>query len=491
MSLESTSQAFTRLRTESQWKLLAADNAPLILAIIDTLFGDRDEPKPSAAFHADLKEFLDTLTHLGYDCPRTAQEYAAAWLSNGWLTRTFPEGAAEEQYAPSVAARSALRFVTGARAPRATATASRLSTVLDRATQLVEATDTDQGSRLARLQRDRDALDREIALVERGVFQVLPDADALEAVRDLIHLAEGITGDFHRVQDTFTALNKQIRTELLTNDDNRGVVLADMFSAMDVLSTTDAGRSFDAFWEIISPTSEQRDTLPETISTLLARPFSRALAPMEQRFLRRLMPTLLQESNTVLQMRGQFSSTLRDFVQSKVFLETRRMQQVLREAVIAAGEAAQSVRWTESIDYDMVLPTMQVRSVSQYVLHDPPDRLASTDMQPQASDQLALADLTALAGDMDIDWLALRVGLLDALDAGATVSIRDLLTANPGVHGVAAVVGYLVLGATAGAYISDDGRDVVAWHEPDGTYVTLDIPMCLFSPDLSEAIRAG
>jgi len=491
MSLASTTLALTRLREEPQWKLLAANNAPIIIAILETMFGDRDEPQPSAKFHADLKEALDELTHRGYECPRTAQEYAATWLVSGWLERTFPAGAAEEQYAPSVAARAALRFITGARAPRATATASRLSTVLDRATQLVDLTDTDQSSRLARLHRERDALDREIALVERGAFDVLPDADALEAVRDLIHLAEGITGDFHRVQDTFATLNRQIRTELLTNDDNRGVVLDQMFDAMDVLSTTDAGRSFDAFWEIISPTSEQRDTLPDTISTLLARPFSGKLAPAEQRFLRRLMPTLLQESNTVLQMRGQFSSTLRDFVQSKAFLETRRMQQVLREAAAAATEAAQSLRFTESIDHDIVLSSLQVRSVSQYVLHDPQDSLASTEMLPETSERLDVSDLTAMAGDMDIDWGSLRGDLLDVLDTGATVSIRDLLAARPSRQGVASVVGYIVLGTTVGAYFPEQGRDVASWRESDGTLMTLHIPMCLFDPELSEAIRAG
>ena len=491
MSLESTVLELATLRTQPQWKLLAADNAPIILAILEDRFGDREQAQPSAKFHADVKEALDDLQQRGHDCPRTAQEYVATWLSNGWLTRTFPDGAAEEEYAPSAAGLSVLRFVTGTRAPKPSATASRLSTVVDRAKQLVADTDTNQATRLERLERDRAALDQEIAMVEQGAFRVLPDARAVEAARDLIQLAEGITGDFHRVQEAFAELNRQIRTELLTNDENRGEILTAMFASMDVLAQTDEGRSFDAFWEILSPHSAHRDSLRDTLLTLSERAFTAGLLAEERRFLTRLMPTLLQESNTVLQMRGHFSGTLRDFVQSKAFLETRRMQVVLREAMSAATALAPHVRFNEAIGYDLDLSSAQLRSVSQHVLYDPNTALTTTDMRTAEPPNVEIADLLALLGDADVNWGLLRSTLITALSGGATRSIREILEQHEATQGVATVVGYLVLAETYKAHRTDGIRDVVRWTDRSGRTRTASIPMYLFLPETLEVLRAG
>ena len=488
MSVLANAASLTRLRDDPQWKLLAADSAPCILAIFEGIFNQHDTSHPSTRFHEDVKTALEDLQQQGEPMTRTAQEYVSAWLAAGWLIRTFPAEAAEEQYGLAAPARSALRFVTGARTPRLTATASRLATVLQQATRLSDETDSNQAARLSRLIAERDDIQREIENVERHVFRVLPDDVALERARTLIHIAEGITADFHNVRDAFATLHRTIRQEAIVAESNRGAVLDQIFAGIDVMATSDAGRSFDAFWAIIGH-SEQRDTLTDAVAAILSRPFAVELTSEERRFLDDLTYTLLHESNQVLTARRAFTAGLRQFVQSKEFRESRRMQALLREAMGKATAVANGVRLNERIPYRLVLTSAEIGSVAQWALHDPADHGPADPMRMADSETFDLEALQLLLAQSDIDWAQLRSTIVQLLASGATYSLREILEAAPATQGLASVVGYLMLGMQH-AHVVIGGSQTVAWIT-EGVPRHARVPMVLFSPDVRETLLNG
>ncbi len=488
MSVVASAASLTRLREDSQWKLLNADSAPCILAIFEAIFEQSDTAHPSTRFHEDVKAALEDLQQQGEPMTRTAREYVSAWLSAGWLVRSFPAGATEEEYALAASARSALQFVTGARTPRRTATASRLATVLQQATQLSDETDSNQARRLARLIAERDEIEREIANVERHEFRVLPDEMALDRARTLIQIAEGITADFHNVRDAFATLHRTIRHEAMLADSNRGAVLDQIFDGIDIMATTDAGRSFDAFWAIIGQ-SEQRDTLTDAVSAILSRPFAALLTREERRFLDDLTYTLLHESSQVLTARQAFTAGLRQFVESKEFRESRRMQALLRDAMGEAAAIADTVRLNERIAHQLVLTSAAIGSAAQWALHDPADHGTPDPMRVADTDAFDLAALERLFAQSDIDWALLRRTVAELLASGATYSLREILEAAPATHGLASVVGYLMLGMQH-AHVVTGSNQTVSWIT-DGVPRHARVPMVLFSPDTREALLNG
>ena len=97
-----------------------------MIGLLQSLFVESEQTLPSSVLHERLARDIEALRAVGEELPQTPQAYVAEWLSQGWLTRRFPAGAAEEEYELSVDALTALRFVTGLLKPRTTATESRL-----------------------------------------------------------------------------------------------------------------------------------------------------------------------------------------------------------------------------------------------------------------------------------------------------------------------------------------------------------------------------
>ena len=121
---------FQRLRAAPLWKLLAAANAPAIIAILAEHLYEADHGMRASEFYARVDRSLEELRATGVDMPSTAREYASQWLAQGLLERTLPYGSDEEVYSLTSASADAVRFVTGMGRPRAEATESRLQLVI-------------------------------------------------------------------------------------------------------------------------------------------------------------------------------------------------------------------------------------------------------------------------------------------------------------------------------------------------------------------------
>ena len=84
----------------------------LILAILQTLLLDNEKTLSSSVLKERLIREIEQLRASGEELPRTAQEYIADWLSQGWITRRFPVDASEEEYELTTDAANAIRFIT-------------------------------------------------------------------------------------------------------------------------------------------------------------------------------------------------------------------------------------------------------------------------------------------------------------------------------------------------------------------------------------------
>ena len=117
--------ALRALREQPLWKLLAADTAPVIVALLQDLLLDGEQVLGASVLTERLGHALEELRIHGEDLPQTATAYVAEWLRQGWLTRRLPDGASEEQIALSSEAAHAIRFISSLRERRVVATESR------------------------------------------------------------------------------------------------------------------------------------------------------------------------------------------------------------------------------------------------------------------------------------------------------------------------------------------------------------------------------
>lgn len=478
MKLLRTAAALRSLRERPIWRLLAALKAPPLIAILQDLFPDSARTLPSSIVHERIARSLESLRAVGEDLPQTPQAYIAEWLAEGWLTRRYPAGASEEEYELSADALAAIRFITGTLAPRTTATESRLSLVIQQLAQLAEDTDTDLSSRLAYLRAERDKLDQTIAEVQGGSIRTIPDERALERAREIIALAQELAGDFRSVRDDFDRLNHSLRQRLMENDDgSRGEVLEQLFAGVDLIGESAAGRTFEAFWRLLTD-AHQSALLVESLDELVQRPFARHLQSEERKFLLGLTATLLSEGGSVHDVLQNFARSLKSFVQSREFLEQRRLYELLKEATQASLALRESVRPNEPIGYDLTQTSSRVRSVSQWILHDPAQRLADSEMKDAVESEIDLATVHDMMRWAEIDFRTLRQHIHSALSDTSQVSIAEVLRRFPAEQGLGSVVGYVALGARHGevTHLSE----LVSWEGSDAAPRRAKVPAIYF-----------
>jgi hypothetical protein len=468
---------YQRLRAEPLWKLLASDNGPAVIALLEALLHDKDKNLPASVFHDRLARLLEELRAQGENFPQTAQQYAAGWLAEGYLERRFPPGVSEEEYQLSTDAVEALRFVGQMGKPRITATESRLSLVIGALSKLAEDTDTDKFRRVDRLMAEQDRLQREIDAIQSGQMRVLPHAVALERVREVLQLAEDLISDFRKVRDRFGQLNRELRERILDTEGNRGEVLDSLFAGIDLISESDAGRTFQAFWRLLTD-PEQSAALESALDSIMERDFSGELEFGERKFLLGMTRALLEQGGDVHETLQSFARSLRNFVQSREYLEQRLIQTRLAEAQKAAVALKDEIRAAESLEFTLALTGSRLGSISQWVLYDP-SLEARTGPMPEGE---ALALGIDIVGDLvarsEIDFRALLEDIRAALAEKEQVSVAEVLERFPARQGLGSVIGLISLASRHGIPSGSDERAV--WTGGDGVRRSARLPRIYF-----------
>jgi hypothetical protein len=363
-------RALRELRGQSLWRLLAADKGVSTLALLQHLLLGSDKVLPASVLYERAARALEELRSAGEDMPQDAQGYVIDWLAQGWLTRRLAQGAHEEEFELSADAAAAIRFVTSLLKRRTLATESRLALVQQQVLKLAEETDSNPATRVEALLAERQRIDREIEAVRGGVVTALPEHRALEREREIIALTDELAADFRRVRNDFDQLNRGLRQSLMEHEGGRGEVLEALFAGVDVIAESDSGKTFAAFWRLLTD-PEQSEALREALEALVSRPFAKRLEARERKFLLNLTHLLGEEGSDVHDVLQNFARSLKSFVQSREFLEQRRLHSLLKQATQAALAAREALRPIEDIGYELMLTSSHIRSVSQWFLYDP------------------------------------------------------------------------------------------------------------------------
>ena len=477
MSSVKTIAQLRQLREQPLWKLVAAHNAPVIIGVLQTLLLTDTRTLSASVLNERLAQELKQLRQAGEDLPQTPQAYVASWLADKWLQRDLPPGAQEEVYELTSEAVSAIRFMQGVLAPRRTATESRLATVITQLTRLAEETDPDPDSRRRALMEERARIDKELELVGKGVVQTLPAERALERAREIIALADELAADFRSVRDDFAHLNRQLRGDLLSNEGSRGQVLEQLFSGMDLIGQTPTGKSFYAFWRLLTDV-EQSTIFSEALTEVVSRQFAREMTLGEKRFLRNLTARLLDEGGLVHDVLQNFSRGLRTFVQSREYLETRRFTAVLRQGQQQALAAKAHVKPTQEVGFSLWMSSASLRSASQWRMFDPEQTVEDSTMHDAAPSSISLEAIAELVRNSEIDFGLLRSNVSAALEDSEVTSIEELMERFPATQGLGTVVGYISLAVREGRVGGSQVR--VQWQGMDGVDRAAFVPSAYF-----------
>jgi hypothetical protein len=477
MKADKSIATYRRMRIQPLWQLLASDNGPIIIGLLQSHLYENERTLPSSILHERIGRDIEELRAQGEDFPQTARAYIANWLNNGYLERRFPANSSEEVYELSTSAVEAIRFVSGMVKPHSAATESRLALVIDALVRLSEETDNDKLRRIDRLTAEKVRIDKEITAIHNGQIRVLADAVALERIREIITLADDLAGDFRRVRDQFDTLNRGLREQIIENEGNRGTVLDSLFAGIDLISESDEGRTFSAFWRLLTD-PEQAATLEQALNSIMSRKFIEQLNTKERRFLLQLTRILLEQGGMVHEVLQNFARSLKRFVQSREYLEHRRLNQLLKNAMSAALILKNEIRATETLEYVLKLTSSRLRSLSQWVLHNPLLQALPKQMVEGDPSIMDLDFIGQCVTQSEIDFRLLKINVLTMLEQQSQASIADVLVKFPATQGLGSVIGLLALGSRHGFKTTE--TEIVDWSDIEELKRFAKIPKIFF-----------
>lgn len=468
------------LRKHPAWSLLRANNAALVLSFLTSTYIDRSAGNISSPeLVSRLDDHLFAVNQqLGEErYPRSAKDYLEEWADaeHGWLRRFYPPGSDEPHFDLTPAAEKAAAWVDGLGDRTFIGTESRLTMLIELLRQLVVESDDDPAVRLADLRRRRDALDEEIGRIETGGVAAADPVVQRDRYQQFARSARELLSDFREVEANFRTLDRDLRQKIAGWSGSKGELLDDVVATRSGIAESDQGRSFRAFYELLL-TAERQDELTDLLERLHRL---EDLPDLDQR-LARVHHDWIDASERTQRTVRQLSEQLRRFLDDQVWLENRRVFDLLRSI------EANSVTLREHGSVPVMTTVDALRPTVVLPMERPLYRRTRTealDGGPLDGPDDQVLDTSSMFEQLHVDRQALVGAVHRTLGAGRSVSLDDVLLDSPLEHGLAELVAYFSLHESQLALDFDDTeRSQVAWVDDDEHVERrADVPRVTFS----------
>jgi hypothetical protein len=469
-----------RLRANSRaWRLLRADNAPLVLSFLHRVFVEENvRAIPAAELASRLDDQLYALNEREpRSFPRSAREYLDEWASPdaGWLRKYYPEGSDEPHFDATPAVERALQWVAAQQERDFVGTESRLNTIFDLLRQIVFGTEADPNARIEELRRQQSLLAEEVARIEAGEVTVLDPSAVRDRYQQFAAMARELLADFRQVEENFRTLDRRLREKVAGWQGGKGDLLDDVLGSRESITGSDQGRSFQAFYDFLLSSTRQRE-----LSDLLDRVHGLSGNADSDPRLRHVHHDWLQAAEAAQATVRQLSEQLRRFLDDQVWFENRRVIDLLR-GIEARALTLRGQRTTDLVmELDAVAP--EVRLPMERPLYTPA-RKSRVDSDPvRAANGDDETDPSALFEQVYVDPDLLRGNVRAALRRRPRIGLADLVREEPLAHGLAELVTYLSLrDDTFETDYDESAQDQVTWSDPDGRARTATLPRIIFT----------
>ena len=461
------------------WSLLRAQNAPLAVSFFIKAFTG---PNQRDIGRQDLIDHLDDVLFglrddFGEDkFPRPAAEYLDDWAApeRAWLRKYYVSGQDEPRYDLTAAAEDVVHWVEGLRGRDFVATQSRLTSIFAVLKALVQQSETDPEVRLAELQRQRDGIDAEMQRIRDGNIRVMTAPEALDHFQQLTSLAKDLLSDFREVEQNFRKLDRQVREQIATWDGSQGELLETIFANQQDISSSLQGRTFQGFWDyLMSPQlrTELKDLLQRAtrIEALAGTENLQAVTNLHQDWL----PAVEQTQATVRQL----SQQMRRLLDDKVFLENKRIMQLIRS--IESGALGTREAPPSGAFLDIAAPSVDVALPFERPLYEPSRKVMVDDDVVAADD--ADVDAGALFSQFHVDTQRLKASIDAVLANAEQATLAEITDAHPLQQGLAEIVAYYQLATESEwASINPEATQQLSWQLPDGSIREATIDQIIF-----------
>ena len=472
----------SRLKEHPAWRLLTADHAPLVISFFDQTFvAPGAHSCAQSELVAKLDDYLFYIRKISPEnsYPRSAQEYLESWAhnDNAYLRKYYPDRGDEPCYDLTPSSEKAIEWLRSLDQKSFIGTESRLLTIFQLLRDVVSAAQSDPQARIASLEKQKSEIDIQIEGLRRGRIGPYDPTRVKECYYEIMDAVRRLLSDFRQVEENFRQLDRRTRERIATSTKSKGELLDEIFGEEDVISSSDQGRSFRAFWEFLMLTDRQEE-LDALVGKLVELKEIRDVE--KDSLLSSLKYRLMDAGEKVQRTTGPLAEHLRRFLEDQVWLENKRIMELIRSIEKSAVELRKN----------------------------PPPSAGFTileDLRPSIDLPMARGLFVplreALIGNVDllegeagfendaiyeihyVDEEELKRRIQQALEENSQVSLADICASFPIKKGLSELLVYLnIAGKDQRALINSDGvRHAICWNDSRGFLKKAMVPDIIFT----------
>lgn len=316
-------------------------------------------------------------------------------------------------------------------------TESRFLKIVSTLKELAYKSTEDKAERLKYLEKQKQAIELEIAKTNADEPDILTDTQIKERYIDTHRTINDMLRDFKQIEHNLHKLDENIRKKILHSDVQKSELLDDLFMSENDIRNTDQGQSFNAFLKLLQA-RDQMDELDKLIEMVVAIPQIQEIKQYDS-ILEDMIYKLNQSASKVKQVNDSLIAQLNIFFRQKTYLEHNRMMEMINNIESLAFDLKNNPPSEQ--DFIEIGDNAEIEMVMSKPLWSPPTvaRLRKVELSLGSVDDI---DTSGICRHPRVDQKELKEHIHKLLETNSQISLRTIIENHPIERGLAEVFTY-------------------------------------------------
>ncbi len=260
--------------------------------------------------------------------PKSAKEYLDDFSNDryGYLKKYYANDG-ELMYELTPYTQKALEFIESLEKKEFVGSRTKFNIIFDLLDELIFETSLSDEERIKELKKQKGIIDKQIDDIEQKKDKRFESSRIKEHFMLIEEQSRKLKYDFSQIEYNFRELNLKAMEQIATSSDGKNIVLESIFDVEDSIRQSDQGKSFFAFWQILTH-SEKNEKLSNMLEELYKLKAVKELDKDER--LKNLKFDLLTNANKIAKVSSKLIEQLRRFLDDKVWIENRKILELCR-----------------------------------------------------------------------------------------------------------------------------------------------------------------
>ena len=463
-------------------KLLNSDNFAMMVSFFYFVFYTN---KHISITHTNLLNYLDDFLfdiNQTYDniYPKKAKEYLDDFVSdkNAYLKK-YQGSDDEAMYELTPYTQKTFEFLESLEKKEFVGSRTKFNIIFELLEELEFETNLSDEERIKSLQEQKDAIDAKIKNIQLKKDVRFDNSRIKEHFMLIEEQSRKLKYDFSQIEYNFRELNQKAMEQIATAYESKDSVLGSIFDIEDSIRQSDQGKSFFAFWQIL--TDAQKN---EKLSTMLEKLYDIEIIQefdSEER-LKNLKYDLLLNADKIGKISSKLIEQLRRFLDDRVWIENKKILELCNAIEKKAVEIKENPPLKRDFHH-LAKNKVAIDSVFEKSLYTLKENKAFSH---EIKEDVLEVNLDDFYDIFFIDEALLQNNINYFLQIQSQCTLVEVLEKFPIEKGISELIGYLSLAKNSkNSIVAPDEKQKIHILGEDGNKKIVSVAKILFTKGTS------